>query len=78
MQEYPDTIQLAAAQKSPAIIANYVYDLVKEYNSFFQQVQILGTENVEDQSFRVALSDEVGKVIESAFGLLGIQVPERM
>ncbi len=78
VQEYPDTIQLAAAQKSPAIIANYVYDLVKEYNSFFQQVQILGTENVEDQSFRVALSDEVGKVIESAFGLLGIQVPERM
>ena len=78
VQEYPATIQLAAAQKSPAIIANYTYDLVKEYNSFFQQVQILGTDNVADQSFRVALSKEVGQVIESAFGLLGIDVPERM
>ncbi|WP_405251807.1 arginine--tRNA ligase [Dokdonia sp. Asnod3-C12] len=78
IQEYPATIQLAAAQKSPAIIANYTYDLVKEYNSFFQQVQILGTDNIEDQSFRVALSKEVGQVIESAFSLLGIEVPERM
>ncbi|WP_339847985.1 arginine--tRNA ligase [uncultured Dokdonia sp.] len=78
IQEYPATIQLAAAQKSPAIIANYTYDLVKEYNSFFQQVQILGTDNIEDQSFRVALSKEVGQVIESAFSLLGIGVPERM
>ncbi|AEE18460.1 arginyl-tRNA synthetase [Dokdonia sp. Hel_I_63] len=78
IQEYPATIQLAAAQKSPAIIANYTYDLVKEYNSFFQQVQILGTDNIEDQSFRVALSKEVGLVIESAFSLLGIEVPERM
>ncbi|WP_396595998.1 arginine--tRNA ligase [Dokdonia sp. R86516] len=78
IQEYPATIQLAAAQKSPAIIANYTYDLVKEYNSFFQQVQILGTDNIEDQSFRVALSKEVGQVIDSAFSLLGIDVPERM
>ena len=78
IQEYPATIHLAAAQKSPAIIANYTYDLVKEYNSFFQQVQILGTDNIEDQSFRVALSKEVGQVIASAFGLLGIEVPERM
>lgn len=78
VQDYPATIQLAAVQKSPAIIANYTYDLVKEYNSFFQQVQILGTDNVADQSFRVALSKEVGQVIESAFGLLGIDVPERM
>ncbi|TVZ53222.1 arginine--tRNA ligase [Dokdonia sp. Hel_I_53] len=78
LQEYPATIQLAAAQKSPAIIANYTYDIVKEYNSFFQQVQILGTENVDDQSFRVELSAQVGKVIKSAFSLLGIEVPERM
>ena len=78
LQEYPMTIQLAATQKSPAIIANYTYDVVKEYNSFFQNVQILGTDNLEDQSFRVVLSDEVGKVIKSAFDLLGIDVPERM
>ena len=78
IQEYPATIQLAAAQKSPAIIANYTYDVVKEYNSFFQNVQILGTDNIENQSFRVVLSEEVGKVIKSAFSLLGIEVPERM
>ncbi len=78
IQDYPATIQLAADQKSPAIIANYTYDVVKEYNSFFQQVQILGTEDVADQSFRVLLSEQVGKVIKSAFGLLGIEVPERM
>lgn len=78
IQEFPAIIQLAADQKSPAIIANYTYDVVKEYNSFFQNVQILGTENNVDQSFRVILSDEVGKVIKSAFGLLGIEVPERM
>ena len=78
IHEYPTTVQLASAQKSPAIIANYTYDVVKEYNSFFQNVQILGTDNVEDQSFRVVLSEEVGKVIKSAFGLLGIEVPERM
>lgn len=78
IQEYPAIIQLAADQKSPAIIANYTYDVVKEYNSFFQNVQILGIENTEDQSFRVLLSAEVGKVIKSAFGLLGIEVPKRM
>ena len=78
LQEYPSAIQLAADQKSPAIIANYTYDVVKEYNSFFQQVQILGTDDPADQGFRVVLSEEVGKVIKSAFGLLGIEVPERM
>lgn len=78
LMEFPASINLAAEQKSPAIIANYTYDLVKEYNSFFQNVQILGTEIMEDQSFRVSLSEEVGKVIKRAFGLLGIAVPERM
>lgn len=78
IQEYPATIQLAAAQKSPAIIANYTYDVVKEFNSFYQQVQILGTDDPADQGFRVVLSEEVGKVIKSAFELLGIDVPDRM
>lgn len=78
IQEYPATIQLAAAQKSPAIIANYTYDVVKDFNSFYQQVQILGTDDPADQGFRVVLSEEVGKVIQSAFNLLGIQVPDRM
>ncbi len=78
MQEYPSIIQLAAEQKSPAIIANYTYDLVKEFNSFYQNVQILGTEDEADQAFRVALCKEVSAIIKSGFGLLGIEVPDRM
>ncbi len=75
---YPETIQLAAENHSPALIANYTYDLVREFNSFYQNVTILGTENEAEKQFRVQLSKIVGDVIKSAFGLLGIQVPERM
>ena len=75
---YPDTIQLAAENLSPALIANYTYDLVKEFNSFYQQVSILGADMAEEISFRVALSQKVGEVIASSFALLGINVPERM
>ena len=75
---YPNMIQVAAENHSPAIIANYTYDLVKEFNSFYQNVSILGADSEEEISFRVALSRKVGEVIESAFKLLGITVPERM
>ncbi len=75
---YPETVQLAAENHSPALIANYTYDLVKEFNSFYQQISILGADTDSEKSFRVALSKKVGEVIESAFGLLGIDVPERM
>ncbi len=78
LQLFPDTISLAAAQYSPALIANFTYDLVKEFNSFYQQVSILGEENEKIRSFRVVLADQVGRVIKSAFQLLGIEVPERM
>ena len=78
VQEYPATIQLAAEKHSPAIIANYTYDLVKEFNSFFQNVQILGGTTDAEKAFRVALCGQVAQVIKSAFGLLGITVPERM
>jgi arginyl-tRNA synthetase len=78
LQLFPETVQLAAENHSPAIIANYTYDLVKEFNAFYQNVTILGTEDVEEKKFRVQLADSVGKVIKSAFKLLGIQVPERM
>lgn len=75
---FPDTIQLAAKTYSPAVIANYTYDLVKEYNSFYQSVSILGEENQDKKIFRVQLSNKVAQTIENAFRLLGIQVPERM
>lgn len=75
---FPEVIQNAAATYSPALIANYVYDLVKEYNSFYQSVPILAAENQVDKIFRVQLSKKVGDTIKSGFSLLGIDVPERM
>jgi len=75
---FPETIQLAAENHSPALIANYTYDLVKEFNSFYQQVSILGEPDGQKKYFRVQLSKKVGEVIQSAFRLLGINVPERM
>ena len=75
---YPETIQQAASNYSPAIIANYTYDLVKEFNSFYQKVSILGEENEDKQVFRVQLAKKVADTIKSAFSLLGIEVPERM
>lgn len=78
LQLFPEVIQLAAESHSPALIANYTYDLVKDFNSFYQNVTILGTEDETEKIFRVHLSRTVGEVIKSAFGLLGIQVPERM
>jgi len=75
---YPDVIQNAASQHSPALLANYSYDLVKEYNSFYQSVSILGEENFEKKIFRVKLSKTVADIIKSAFKLLGIEVPDRM
>jgi arginyl-tRNA synthetase len=75
---FPEIIQNAAHNHSPALIANYTYDLVKEFNSFYQNVSILGEENQDKKIFRVQLAKQVGEVIKNAFGLLGIQVPERM
>jgi arginyl-tRNA synthetase len=78
VQLFPEVIQNAAANHSPALIANYTYDLVKEFNSFYQQVSILGEENLDKKVFRVQLSQSVGNTIKKAFQLLGIEVPERM
>jgi arginyl-tRNA synthetase len=78
LEMYPDVIQSAASSHSPALIANYVYDLVKEYNSFYQSVSIHGEPEADKKIFRVALSRKVADTIASAFALLGIDVPERM
>ena len=78
LQLFPEIIQNAADNHSPALIANYTYDLVKEFNSFYQNVSILGAENDNEKLFRVQLSKTVGQTIKNAFSLLGIQVPERM
>lgn len=78
LQLFPEVIQNAAAQHSPAIIANYTYDLVKAFNSFYQNVSILGADSDLDKLFRVQLSNKVALTIKNAFSVLGIQVPERM
>ncbi len=75
---FPEVIQNAAHNHSPALVANYTYDLVKEFNSFYQNVSILGEEDQDKKVFRVQLSQKVANTIKLAFGLLGIEVPDRM
>ena len=78
LELFPEVIQNAAAQHSPALVANYTYELVKEFNSFYQNVSILGADTVDEKIFRVQLSKKVAETIKNAFSVLGIQVPERM
>ena len=78
LELFPEVIQNAAQNHSPALIANFTYDLVREYNSFYQAVSILGEENLVKKTFRVQLSKKVADTIALAFQLLGIDVPERM
>ena len=78
IQLFPEVIQNAADNHSPALIANYTYDLVKEFNSFYQNVSILGADNDNKKALRVQLSHVVANTIKNSFGLLGIHVPERM
>jgi arginyl-tRNA synthetase len=78
LELFPEVIQNAAHHHSPALVANFTYDLVREYNSFYQAVPILGEENADKKTFRVQLSQKVGQTIASSFKLLGIDVPDRM
>lgn len=75
---FASVVQQAADTYSPALIANYVYELVKEFNSFYQNVSILGEEDPIKRALRIHLSRKVGEVISTGFDLLGIEVPERM
>jgi len=75
---FASVVQQAADTYSPALIANYVYELVKEFNSFYQNVSILGEEDSVKRSLRIHFSRKVGEVIATGFDLLGIEVPERM
>ena len=75
---YPEVLQQAAAQHSPALIANFVYELVKRFNSFYQNISILGETNQSLLGMRVLLSQKVGETIAAACSLLGINAPNRM
>jgi len=76
--EFPSTVQLAGEEFSPALIANYIYDLVKEFNQFYHDITILKEENPELKQFRLILSETIASIIKSGMLLLGIEVPERM
>ena len=78
LAQYPDTIRQAAEMLSPALVANYLYELVKQFNSMYQQLPILGATDEAVKSFRVALTLKVGEVIIHASNLQGIEVPELM
>jgi arginyl-tRNA synthetase len=78
LAEYAETIQEAANEYSPALIANYAFELGKMYNNFWQSVSIFKEENVITKEMRLQLSANVAKVIKSSMFLLGIKVPERM
>jgi len=75
---FPNVVQQAGEEMNPALVANYVYDLAKEYNQFYQEVPVLKEENRSVVSFRLNLSSFTGDVIRKAMKLLGIEVPERM
>jgi arginyl-tRNA synthetase len=78
LADYPAVIKEAASTLSPALIANYTYDLVKLYNHFYQSCPILIEENTDIKNMRLALSSNVSKVIKSAMRLLGVAVPNKM
>ncbi|OIO99401.1 MAG: arginine--tRNA ligase [Bacteroidetes bacterium CG2_30_33_31] len=78
LSEFPSTVQAAAAQYSPAIIANYVYNLAKEYNQFYHESNVLKEENANLRKFRLQLTLCTGDTIKTSLKLLGIQAPERM
>ena len=78
LSEFPSAIEEAGKSYSPAIIANYTYELVKNYNSFYQSLSILKEEDTNKKAFRIAISYKVGTVIKLSMKLLGVDVPERM
>lgn len=78
LADYPSLVKRAAEAYSPALIANYTYSLVKQFNQFYHDYSILKEENTEIRSLRLALSKAVAMVIKSSMSLLGIKVPEKM
>ena len=78
LNEFPNVVKQVGTDYSPSGIANYTYELAKEYNQFYHDFSILREENEETKAFRILLTRNVGKVIKTAMNLLGIEVPEKM
>ena len=75
---FPEVVKEAGKGHSPAVVANYIYDLVKEFNSFYHDYSILNEPDLTIRDFRLVVAQTVGKIIKNGFSLLGIEVPERM
>ena len=75
---FPETVQLAGEERNPALLANYCYDLAREFNQFYHDYSILSAETRMLKEFRLLLSAMVARTIATGMGLLGIDVPERM
>lgn len=78
LADFPATVQAAGQSYSPALIANYIYDLVKSYNQFYHDCSILKEEDEAKRSLRLELSRQTANVVKTGMGLLGIEVPDRM
>ena len=78
LQRYPEVVREAGITYSPALIANYTYELVKLYNGFYQAVPVMKEDNEAIKAMRIFLSVTVSRVVKSAMNMLGIEVPERM
>ena len=78
LADFPATVEAAGQSYSPALIANYVYDLVKSYNQFYHDCSILKEENHSVRSLRLELSRQTARAVKTGMALLGIEVPERM
>ncbi|WP_017731774.1 arginine--tRNA ligase [Nafulsella turpanensis] len=78
LSQWPDKLRLAGEEYAPSVVAQYVYDLAKEYNRFYTDVSVFNAEDELRRNFRIALSSAVARTIRMGMGLLGIEVPERM
>ncbi|MFC0878094.1 arginine--tRNA ligase [Saccharicrinis sp. FJH2] len=78
LSNFPQVVKSAGDNYSPALIANYAYELVKEYNQFYHDCTILGEEDEKKKQLRLLISKTTGETVETALSLLGIEVPERM
>jgi arginyl-tRNA synthetase len=78
LSQFTETVELAGKELNPALIANYSYDVAREFNQFYHDYSILSATSPDTVKFRLLLSAVTGKIINSAMFLLGIEVPERM
>jgi arginyl-tRNA synthetase len=78
LNDFKAIVSEAATEQSPALVANYCYELAREFNQFYHDYTILGESDTSARNFRIAMSDMTGRVLKNGLWLLGIEVPERM